>query len=109
MPPLIPFSTINNISISIKRSNFTLVIFKAACHADLGAERKCIEDTYFKSSKIHRLTKMYCFEHTNHDTILSFLFKKLYKIFLPARNLHLQYLPFLSDCKNLPFQVMMFH
>ena len=33
------FITINNISISVKRSNFTLVIFKAACHANLGAEK----------------------------------------------------------------------
>ena len=40
VPPLIPFSTINNISISVKRSNFTLVFFKAACHANPGAERK---------------------------------------------------------------------
>ena len=39
MPSLIPFSTINNISISVKRSNFTLVFFKAACHADPGTER----------------------------------------------------------------------
>ena len=28
-----------NISISLKRSNFTLVFFKAACHANPGAER----------------------------------------------------------------------
>ena len=34
-----PFSTINNISISVKRSNFTLVFFKAACHRNPGAER----------------------------------------------------------------------
>ena len=37
--PVIPFSTINNISISVKRSNFTLDFFKAACHAKPGAER----------------------------------------------------------------------
>ena len=37
--PVIPFSTINNISISVKRSNFTLVFFKAACHAKPGAEK----------------------------------------------------------------------
>ena len=34
-----PFSTINNISISVKKSNFTLVFFKSACHANIGAER----------------------------------------------------------------------
>ena len=36
--PLTPFSTINNISISVKRSNFTLVFLKAAYHANSGAE-----------------------------------------------------------------------
>ena len=34
-----PSSTINNISISVKRSNLTLVIAKAACHANPGTER----------------------------------------------------------------------
>ena len=34
------FSTINNTSISVKRSNFTLVFFKATCHANPGTERK---------------------------------------------------------------------
>ena len=43
---LIPFSTINNISISVKRSNFTLVFFKADCHANPGAKRNFAE-TYF--------------------------------------------------------------
>ena len=38
---LIPFPTINNISISVNRSNFTLVVlFKATCYANSGAERK---------------------------------------------------------------------
>ena len=32
------FSTINNISISVKRSDFTLAFFKAACHANPRAE-----------------------------------------------------------------------
>ena len=31
--------TINNILISVKRSNFTLVFFKAACYANAGAEK----------------------------------------------------------------------
>ena len=38
IPPLIFFSTINNISVSVKRSNFTLVFFKAACHANPRAQ-----------------------------------------------------------------------
>ena len=37
--PLLPFCTITNISISTKRSNFTLVFFEAACHANPEAER----------------------------------------------------------------------
>ena len=37
--PLIPFSTINNISISVSRSNFTLVFFEATCHVNPGAEK----------------------------------------------------------------------
>ena len=32
-PPLVPFSIINNISISVKRFNFTLAFLEAACHA----------------------------------------------------------------------------
>ena len=37
--PLMAFSTINNISLSAKRSNFTLVFFKVACHAYSGGGR----------------------------------------------------------------------
>ena len=37
--PLITFSTINNISISVKRSNFTLVFSKAACRGNPGGEK----------------------------------------------------------------------
>ena len=38
IPPLLHFSTINNISMSVERSNFILVFFKAAYHANPGAE-----------------------------------------------------------------------
>ena len=31
--PLIPFSTTGDILISVNNSNFTTVVFKAACHA----------------------------------------------------------------------------
>ena len=34
-----PFSTINSISISVNNPYFTLFFFKAACHANPGAER----------------------------------------------------------------------
>ena len=37
--PLMPFSTTDSISLSVNNSYFTSVLFKAACHANLGAER----------------------------------------------------------------------
>ena len=37
--PTYTFSIINIMSISVKRSNFTLVFFKATCHANSGEER----------------------------------------------------------------------
>ena len=40
IPPLIPFCTVENLRISLKRSNFTLILFKVACHANRGAVRK---------------------------------------------------------------------
>ena len=50
------FSTINNILISVNRSNFTLVFYKADYHTNLGAEKNeqnlvhIFQDTYSKSS-----------------------------------------------------------
>ena len=38
-------STINNILISVNRSSFTLVFFKAACHGNPGAVRKWAESS----------------------------------------------------------------
>ena len=42
IPPLITFSTINNISTSVNNSNFTSVVFKQSqsCHANPGADKK---------------------------------------------------------------------
>ena len=40
IPPLIPFSTINNISISVNNPNFTPVYFKQACYSNPGADGK---------------------------------------------------------------------
>ena len=39
IPRLIAFSTINNMSISVKRSNFILVFLKAVCHANPGVDK----------------------------------------------------------------------
>ena len=41
MPPLIPYSIINSMSISVSSSSFTLVFFRPACHANSVADRKC--------------------------------------------------------------------
>ena len=67
------------------------------------------QDTYLYSSQIHQLTITYGLEHTNHDIFLKFVFQNLNELFLRARNLHQQYLPFLSNYKDLLFQVIMFH
>ena len=40
IPPHIPFSTISNISTSVKSSNFISVFLKHACHANPVADRK---------------------------------------------------------------------
>ena len=40
IPPLVPFSTINSISISVNHCNSTSVFFKQACHANPGADKK---------------------------------------------------------------------
>ena len=66
--------------ISVKESNFALVFFKAACHANPGAERNFLGSISYISTHISTVFKH--FEHTNHDII---------------------------DCKNLPFQIMMLH
>ena len=38
--PLVSFSTINSISISVNDSYSTFVFFKHACHANPGADKK---------------------------------------------------------------------
>ena len=54
IPPLIPFPTINNISVSVKRSTFTLVFFKAACHANPEAERNFAGSSFYTLMYIFR-------------------------------------------------------
>ena len=68
--------TINNISISVKRSNFTLALIKASCYANPGTVRKRaglsshIQGEYFESSRLDQVTIMCRFELTNHDIAL---------------------------------------
>ena len=44
--------TFNSISMSVKRSNFNLVFFKAACHANPGAVRKQVRSSSYISRHI---------------------------------------------------------
>ena len=43
------FSIINEMSVSVNRSRITLVVFKAACHANPGAKRKWAESSSYFS------------------------------------------------------------
>ena len=55
IPPLMPFSTISNILPSINNSNVTSVIFRHACNANPGADKKYARSGSFIS--IHLLQK----------------------------------------------------
>ena len=93
IPPLIHLCNMYNILVLVDKSNFTL-FFKVACNAYLSAVRKLagyssyISSKYLNNSQIFELTIMYPFEYTNHDIDLNYLFKKNYKPFLYASNLH---------------------
>ena len=59
IPPLISFSIINNISILVKRSNFTFVFFKAAFHTNPGAQIN------FAGLSLHKLIHFLKFSNTS--------------------------------------------
>ena len=44
IPPLIPFSVINNILMSVNSSNPAFAYFNASCYGNLGAENKDQQD-----------------------------------------------------------------
>ena len=77
--------------------------------AILQGEAHIFKDTYFECSQIHLLTIMYQLKLKNCDTFRNFLFQSFCKLLLRASNLHQYYVPDLSDCRSLLFQVMMFH
>ena len=52
IPPLIPFSATNNISIQVKRSNFTLIFLKVFRHANPGTEKNFAGSSLYISSHI---------------------------------------------------------
>ena len=53
---IMSFCGISNISLSVNRSNFTLIFFKAACHANTGAEIKWLGSNPYISRHILRNT-----------------------------------------------------
>ena len=64
-----------------------MVFLKSTCHAKPDAVRERtgsnskFQDKYFESFEIHQPIIMYCFEHTNHDTFLTFFSKPLQTLF----------------------------
>ena len=65
--------------ILVIRSDCALIFVKSGCHTNPVKKNKqgrvhISENTYFQTSRIHQLTIMYHFEHTNYDTLLDFLF-----------------------------------
>ena len=83
IPPLIPFSTLNNISTSVSNSNFTSVFFKHACHANRSVGKNKQNQAHrilcacFRSFQIHLPIVVYQLARINHDTVLGFVFQNL--------------------------------
>ena len=73
IPPLILFSTINNITKSVQKSNFTLVFFKAACHGN---------PEHFAGSISNILKNMFLKLPYKSWYSPKFFFQTLYKLFL---------------------------
>ena len=66
------FSYHYNIPISAKKVQFCFNLFKVACHANPGAERKWAGSSSY--IQIHHQLRIMCyFEHMNHDNPLNFL------------------------------------
>ena len=53
IPPLIPFSNIISISLSVNNSNFTLVFFKHVIQDNPGADKKCTESSLYISRHLY--------------------------------------------------------
>ena len=74
IPPLIPFSTIDNISLSVDNSNFTPAFFKQACHANPGADKKWAGSSPYIS--IHLSLKFY--KSSARNNVLFWIHKSWY-------------------------------
>ena len=67
IPPLTSFSTINNISISVNRTNFTLVFFETACHAYSAAEENWAGSSpYILRKKFRKLLNTSASDNVSH-------------------------------------------
>ena len=108
-------STINNKSISVNNSNSTSIYFKHAFHADPGAYKKRAGSSWY--IKIHLLRKPSNKSASSNVSLWTykswynqyFLFQSFSILFEHAYNQHLKYFPYLSYCKNFPYQEIMFH
>ena len=94
MPPLIPDSIINRMSMSVSNSKFTFVFFKDACHANPGADKKSAgPSSYIFMHVFLNLSNTsvmitYLFQHISRAILLSFLIQMHHILFEHARNLH---------------------
>ena len=87
IPPLIPYSNIKNILISVKNYKFTFFLFKAACHINPGTQTKWAGSSLY--SLRHAKKVFICiswhilchFERKNDDIYQSILFQNLSKLF----------------------------
>ena len=84
IPPLISFSTINSLSVSVWRSSFTLVFLRLLALLILVQEESNLgqvhifKDTYFERFQVHQLIIMCCFEHTFFSKFFQTLFACVY-------------------------------
>ena len=61
IPPQIPFFTINNISISVISSNFTLVFVKATYHANPGTViKRAGSSSYIFKTHVSKVLRHIC-------------------------------------------------
>ena len=115
VPTLIPFSTINNISMSVNSSNFTSVFSKADYYVDPGSVRKRAGSNSYISRHIFRK-----FSNTLGNNTISLqaskswylpniLSQSISKLLLCVCNLHQLCLSYLGYYKSILFQVLIFH
>ena len=95
------FFTINNISRSVKRSNFTLLFLRFLAMLMLVWKENGHDQPHIFWGTVSLWTYRSWYSSQN------FILKPLQTLF-HSHDLHQEYLPCLDDCKNLLFQVMKF-